>query len=480
LNSNFVSKHKQIKTKHMANNSEGAPIASLVKLILAVVVIVIAGLAFNGTVGHNDNHNWQIVQSINGEIRTIDSGGYYWKGWGTVWTYPKYITLDYTEPSKESPGDDSVEVTFNDGGTAKMSTVTRIETPITDKQRLLFHQQLPDADGTHRNVRAAVKAYLVNCLKSSAPLMTSSENQTSRKAEYTQVVQEQLMSGLFEMRRVERVLKDQFDAKGQPITVFATEVILDEKSGKPKISEPSPLTELGIQVKQFSVTGTKYDEMTQKQFAVKKDAFLATENSKAQREKEVQQRLMVVEKGYREKAEIEAEANKIAATATIKATQDATVATTKANQEKVVAETEAAKLVAVATQTKIAAETAAAQEKAVAELKAAQQLEVARLNRQAAEENAKAQITMAEAQQKSLALAGAMSEHDRVIAELAVKRDIGVAAELSKISVPHVVIGSGASASAGNTAGGGSANADLINISLLKNLGLLDSKFQGK
>lgn len=452
----------------MESNRDNISLFSMIKYVVFAVVALIILFGSFGSWGHNDNQNWQIVQYPSGTIKVVDGGGYYMKYWGTVWTYPKYVQLEYTvEKSADSPNDDSVQVTFNDGGTAQMSTMIRVETPVKESQRLAFHQQLPDTTGQHLALRSSIKAHLINCLKSTGPLMSASEHQTARKAEYTQIVQEQLSQGLFEMKRVERILKDQTDAKGNPITVYATEVILD-KTLLPMVSQASPLAELGIEIKQFSVTGTEYDPQTKAQFATKKDAFLAAENSKAQREKEVQQRLMVVEKGLREKAEIEAESNKKLAAATIQANQEKLVAETAANQEKIVAETNAARLVAVALQTKVTAETAANQEKVVAELQASQRLEVAKLDRQAAEQTAAKQIALAEAQKKSLELAGAISEHDRVLAQISADRDVAVSANLARINVPSVVIAGGEKGTNEQA-----VTQQLMNMNMLKSMGVL-------
>jgi len=445
-------------TNSGVNFKKALTLGAMAIAVLAAVIVLFESM------GKNNDQDWQVLQSVGGKIEIIDRGGYYCKWFGTVWTYPKYMQLEYTEEKTIlSPNDDSVTVTFTDGGTAKVSTVLRIQTPTSVEQRMTFHRQF---GGNLEGVRA----HLTNALKTTGPLMSSSEHQTARKSEYSQLVEEQLNQGLFEMRRVDRVMKDQFDATGKPITVFATEVILNEK-GLPTVAQTSPLRDVGINVMQFSVIETDYDKKTLEQFAVKKDAFLAAENSKAQREKEVQQRLMVEEMGRRQKAEIEAESNKQLAAATIRANQDKLVAETTAQQEKVVAETNAAKLVAVALQTKAAAETAAAQEKSVAETKAAQELAVAQLKKQAAEENGKAQIILAEAQKKSIELAGAITEKEQKLAEIAANRDVQISANLSKIAVPQFII---SGANEGKDGGAGLTN-NLINLRLIEAAGLIKS-----
>lgn len=157
---------------------------------------------------------------------------------------------------------------------------------------------------------------------------------------------------------------------------------------------------------------------------------------------------MIQEKGLRELAETTAASNLVKEKATI-----------AADQEKEVAETQAAKLLAVAIKTK---ETAAT--------RANQELAVAKINRQASEETAKQILILAQAEKDRIALGGAISEKDKITLEVQRDTAIGVASALTKINVPQVTIGG----SSGN--GAASSNqADLINLYLLKQNGLLDS-----
>jgi hypothetical protein len=276
--------------------------------------------------------------------------------------------------------------------------------------------------------------------------MSASEHQSARRGEFTSLVQDQLQKGLFEMKRVSRTLQDQFDDKGKPITVYATEVVFNGDSGEQKISRPSPLTDFGLVITQFSITDVVYDDQTQRQFAQKKEAFLAAEGSKAQREKEVQERLMVEERGRREKAETESMALRKKAEAVI-----------NAQREKEVAETNSARNLAIAQFAKQEAETRALQE-----------LEVARLAKERAKEESEAQIILATARQKSLELGGALSEKDQILAEIERDKAIGVARELSKIAVPEFIISGNSDTS--------SITDSMMNMLMLKQLGILPNK----
>ncbi len=437
-------------------NNQGQT-ASLLKLIVGgVLTLLIAVAAFTSFVTTKDAE-WQIIQYPNGTVNVADKAGWNLTYWGSNYTYPRNFQVEYDENY-------AFAVTFNDASTARMNAIVRFSAPTTVEGKRELHRQF---NGNMDNIEAAVWAHLSNAIKASGPVMSSSEHQSARQSEFNQLVLEQLNAGLYETRKIQRTLHDQYDDKGKPITVWATEVVTDE-SGRPKIANESPLAKLGLHVTQFSITHVEYDEMTRNQFAAKKQAFLAAENSKAQREKEVQERLMVEEKGRREKAEAEAKALKQKAEEVINAQREKEVAETNATREKVVAETNAARELAVAQLAKQQAEVKANQEKVVAETAALRELEVARLERQAAEEQAAKQVAMAKAQEESLKIAGAISEKDRVLAEISRDRDIKVAEQLAKINTPAVVIGGGDKGSNSQD-----MTQQLMNLQMLKSMGVI-------
>jgi hypothetical protein len=331
------------------------------------------------------------------------------------------------------------------------------------EKRIEFNRQF---SGNPENIKSAIRSHLINCLKNTAPMMQSSEHQAARKTEFDQTVRDQLDNGLYSMAKEALRVKDDSDEEGQEITVYVTNLILDE-NGAPIIAKSSPIAQYGIVITQFSITGVEYDPKTRELFAAKKESSLAAEQSKAERIQEVQQRLMVEEKGLREKAEIEAVANVEKAEAII-----------KAEKEKEMAEIGAQLLVSVEEQSKLEAETRLAKElaiaeaeKQIAETKATMTLEVAKLNAEAALEEAKAISTLATAEEEKIAKAGAITEQERVLAEIAMQRDIGIAQYLANIHVPQVTIGGSAGGAGGQ---GTDTTTQLINLKLLEGAGLLD------
>lgn len=345
-----------------------------VKLIAAGIVCTFGLIFFvalgHGLVGYNDSYSFQIYQPIRGPVQVISSPGYYYKGFGTVWTYPQQT---------ETTLDDLSEIIDGGGGV--------------------------DAKGN--------------------------KIITEKKAQ-----------------------------------VQATEVVND-KDGNPIVIQPSPLIGYGLIIPQFSITAIEYDSKTQEQFAAKKTSYLNAELAKAQRQNEVQQRLMVEERGRRQVADVQAEQNQIKEKATIAAQQEADVAVIK----KVEAVTQARQKVEVAEQAKKEAVMRASQTVEVAEQarKEAETLKLAAaIKAERAELDKRAAISAAEAQQKAIELGGGITEKDRVLAEIKAGRDEKVAAALATVKTPSVVI------VGGEGEGGTGLTDNLINMRLLQGLGILE------
>lgn len=382
--------------------------------IISAIALIAALAGVKGLVGYNVEQEWQVVQQWGGDLRVIETGGPYLKWFAPTWTYPRTTTSYFSADVKEGgEEDDSIRITFNDGGTADISVAVRWTTAVGTKQRQNFHV---DMSSDIAFAESALRSYLINVLKNTAPMMSASEHQSARKSEFDRLVNDQLVFGTYETRKVERTLKDQYDEDGNPITVFATEVVLDE-SGKPKIAKTNPLAQYGIIIQQFNITSTDYDPRTRQQFEAKKESYLRAEQSKAEREEMVQERLMIVERGLRDRADIEAEALKEKARAVI-----------AAEREKEVAETQAQQQLEVERLEKERAETAAAR-----------QLEVARLERQSAEENAAARMLLADAKKYELEQAGGLSEELAAILDANIRIAEVTSSNLSRIAVPSQV-----------------------------------------
>lgn len=415
-------------------------IRNLTALIVAAFLSI--GGIFTGcaTIGHNNAENYQIVQSVNGTLTVRDGAGFYFKGFAHVTTYPRVFEIGW--------GPDTV--TFNDGGTAKIEGTMRIRTPVTEKERLIMHNEFA-ADSSMRNAEASVEAHLVNVLKVTGPVMSGSEHQSARNGEFYKLAYEQLENGLYQSERLQVELFDQLDQNGKPLKVFATKIVNGE-DGQPKVQEASPLIQYGFGIAQFSITDTEYDPKTVELFASKKESLLNAERSKAAREEQIQERLMIEQRGLKEKAEVEATANKKKAELTIEAATRVAVAEQEAAQ---------------AEQIKIKQSTEAEARKSVATTEAEARKVAASLNLEAARLDAEAMRVAAAAKEEQIGKAGAITERERVLAELEKETRIGVAAELSRAQSPSLVISGGGS-------GQGTTFENMLNVFMMRQLGVFD------
>ncbi len=427
------------------------------KLIISGIVVVIALVILacfsGGMIEKNEATNWQVKQSINGKVTIQDKPGYYIKMFATITTYPRYISQRWNDIQGDGANTiESIRTTFNDGGTAQISTDIRFATPSSDEDRKIFHQQF---GGNIANATIAVKSHLINCVKASGPLMSASENQAARKAEFTQLVENQTAEGLYGMERIEKYIElpqseDEIASGEKPRTeaVTATRLILDS-NGLPVVAKVSPLKTYGITVLQFSITETVYDPETLKQFAAKKESFLAAEKSKADKIKFAQAEMSTVAEYAQLIAEEKGKADMAKMKQVTDAERDAELATIAAQKN-----------VDVAMLAKEQAETVASQTLSVNKINkeaalviASQAFEVAEINATAALEDKKATIAKAEGKQKSIELSGAITEQEEVLAKINAQRDVSVALALSKMQSPSTVMltnGQGGNADGGN------------------------------
>jgi hypothetical protein len=407
--------------------------------VVVLIVLIVIGGFWGGLVGKNEATNWQIKQGVGGNVTIQDKAGYYFKGFATITTYPRYVSQRWNDIMGDGANTiESIRTTFNDGGTAQISTDIRYATPSSDDARKLFHQQF---GGNIANATIAVKSHLINCVKASGPLMSASENQAARKAEFTQLVENQTAEGLYAMERIEKYIElpqsaDEIADGEVPRTeaVTATRLMLDD-NGLPVVSKVSPLKTYGISVLQFSITETVYDPETLKQFAAKKESFLAAEKSKADKIKFAQAEMSTVAE-YAQKI---AEQKGLAEMEMMKQTTDA-------ERDAELATIEAQKNVDVALLAKEMAETVAEQKKSVATIEkeaalvvASQGLEVATIAALEAEEAKKATIAQAEGKEKAIQLSGAITEKEEVLAKIAAQRDVSVSLNLSKMAAPSTI-----------------------------------------
>ena len=94
------------------------PIIAAVSVVIAVILAVIVGRAF---LHSNNVQNFQVIQSITGNVDIRSDGGYYFAICPTIWTYEKVNTVFFSNEKAESKDNDGVQVRFSNKGEGDVS-----------------------------------------------------------------------------------------------------------------------------------------------------------------------------------------------------------------------------------------------------------------------------------------------------------------------------------------------------------------------
>jgi hypothetical protein len=445
----------EIGNSDQNKNSLSQTIHRALPCLAATLGVLIIACSAPLLVQWNNEEHYQIVEFPNGDISVIDTTGFHFQAFGLVFTYPRYVDAYLSKPADDKSrrsirsADTSVRVTFNDGGWGFMSNHLKFQMPVTREKRIALHRHF--GEGGEEAIREAIGHHLINCLKNTGPLMSGSEHQSQRKAEFYQVVSDQLSKGLYSMERVKQKIE-----RGERADTLSDEQdfqyitrIKRDTSGQPVLSATSPLTEYGITVVQYNQTDTIYDPDTESQINAKRNSYQLAEEAKAGVEKEHQKLQEVIEKGRLAVANVEAEEQKTKKGILVNAQKDLDVKAINQREQVTIAE----QAVAVAGENLKQVTT---------------ELETSAISVKIAEAEAKALISLSEAMRAKLDMGGALSEREKLMAEMRMKRNTAIAKSIAEIPSPKTVImGGNESTSNGK---GSSTGETLMNLIMLQQL----------
>lgn len=385
------------------------------KTFIIATFVVFAIIICKGGIGYNSTQNFQVIQSMGGDMSIQSQGGYYGKFFPKVWTYDKVRTIYFSSDREESKDNDGLPVRFANKGTGTVSVQVIARLFSTPETMYKLHAYARGDVGIIENI---IFAKLKEIAMSVASTM-SSNDAIENYAKFNEGI-------------------------------------------RSKIINNAELKERGIFIEQFSITGISFDKLTTGQFQKQQEIELARKEAEANKIKFETERDTVKIQYEKEQAEPEGKAKVVM----IKETTDA-------EREKKLAEIAAEKQVAVA---KLAAEQAkidAEKVKEVAIVEATKNKETAKLNNEAAKLDAERIITLASAKQKELELAKGLSELDKFKMTIDKETSIGVAEAwangISKMKLPETFMLGGS----GNQGGGMNPMEtffNLMNVSTAKEL----------
>lgn len=365
--------------------------------ILICIVLGILGVLFPFVFESVDAGTYKICQKLNGTLVVLDKPGWHWTGFVSNITKYDISGIYQFSDNDEDEGGQSIGVIFRDGTKGHINGNIQYMLPIDNEQRIALHTIYGRSN--KQVINNLIIKSTSEVVKATSPFFKGEGAYSYDKANFIKMVEDQLEKGLFTQVKETIKSKDELGKDTVEVIVYTKK----DKDGNEVISKESKFDKFGVQLLGLNIEDIILDdkamEFIEKRKVVALEALVAQQNMET--------------------------AKQAAETAKAKAREMVEVQRGKEEVEK------------------MRAVTAAEKEKEVARLEAEQRLITAQLNRQAAEEDAKALIVKKEAEAKANAKLVQAGLTPLEKANIEKETAIGVARELSKMSVPEIVVTSG-------------------------------------
>ena len=365
-------------------------------LTIGAILLIGGAIATPFVTERVDAGTYKIIQELDGNLKVLDTPGWHWTG--LVSNITKYnIAGIYSFSDDDEDEGQSLGVIFRDGTKGHVNGNLQFLLPTDNEQRLQLHAIY--GRSYDQVINNLIMKSTSEVVKASSTFFKGEGAYSYDKANFINMIENQLEKGLFAQSKQELKVKD---ALGND----AVEVLVSVKkdaNGNEIIQKESKFKNFGVQIIGLNIEDIKLDDKAM-QFIEKR--------------KETELEALVA----KQKAET---AKQAAATAKEEANKMVELAKGQEEVNKMKAVVEAQK------------------NKEVAELRAQQELNVAKLNRQSQEENAKALLIKgrAEAETAKLKVQAGLTPLEKANIEKEIA--IGVARELAKMNVPQIVVTGG-------------------------------------
>lgn len=281
---------EEIRSSVFASIFSPKTISSLLFLAMLAALVMTAPKLFET----NNAGFYAIKQAaMTGTLTAYTQPGMFVQGMGDVTSYRAADVLYFSKHEHEGEGiggDDSIEVRFNDGAQAKVTGNVRIELPADPEKLLEIHRRFRSYNSL---IKDTVKQVVAESVILTAALMSAEESYTNKRAEFSQLADDQVRNGIY-LTEAETI--ETKDPKTGEITKKQIVRIQTGKDGEFD-RKHSVLEQYGIRVTQFVIKEIDYEEGVDQQINTKQQAIMKTVSAKAEAEKAVQDRLTAEEVG---------------------------------------------------------------------------------------------------------------------------------------------------------------------------------------
>ena len=262
-------------------------------LFLFLVVGVALAVLSPAIVETNDAGYAKILQKpIVGTVTAYMNPGMFVQGFGDVYTYKNSDIIYFSKHDGEGKNatDESIEVRFNDGATARVTGNVRVDLPSNPETLVDIHKHFRSYEAL---IKDTVKQVVAEATILTASLMTAEESYTTKRAEFSQLAYDQLLNGVYLTEAEALTVKD--SKTGEQVTKQVVRIQRDEKGIAER--KESVLAKYGIKVGQFVIKDIDYEATVAGQIQSKQQALMQVVSAKANAERAIQDRLTAEEVG---------------------------------------------------------------------------------------------------------------------------------------------------------------------------------------
>jgi hypothetical protein len=242
---------------------------------------------------NNSGYSKILQKPVTGTVKAFTLPGMFIQGFGDVYTYRVSDIIYFSKHEGEgrsSESDDSIEVRFNDGATAKVTGNVRVDLPSDPEKIVDIHKHFRSYDAL---IKDTVKQVVAEATILTASLMTAEESYTTKRAEFSQLAYDQLLNGIYLTEAEQVTVKD--TKTGEQVTKQVVRIQRDAKGVAER--KESVLARYGIKVGQFVIKEIDYENTVAGQIQSKQQALMQVVSAKANAEKAIQDRLTAEEVG---------------------------------------------------------------------------------------------------------------------------------------------------------------------------------------
>jgi len=270
--------------------SQGPSLRKVFALGVVVVLLVVAGLTSFSLFEYLDSSQVMVIQYPSGKLKVATQPGIYGQWFGSVTKYKKRDQFWFsasTDQGKKT--DESIKIRFNDGGHAMISGSIAWEMPADETNLVSLHMKYR---GHHAVEQQLVRTVLEKSVYMTGPLMSSAESYAARRNELLNLIDDQIVHGVFKTEAIQERFKDTMTGIDKTVTVVH---LIKGPDGKYLRQDSSPLEEFGLKTFNLAINQVAYDETVEKQIQQQQAAIMQVQTAIAGA-KEAEQRAITVEK----------------------------------------------------------------------------------------------------------------------------------------------------------------------------------------